>query len=369
MKKILKVWLLAFLLAFAPLNAEAAQDVQISYSGTSVPIVTNVPFSVFSSGGSSVNNNYYFVVTPQSAMTLFVSNFAASNPHSITIKTAITGSATVAGPLSAPTQWTPLTTTLVNDGTGAAGASATIQTLNVGAGKTAIIGSGILSAAKVSINVSGGDNSSDLVSIYAVLTPNGILPGTQVTGTQAQNTNGSTVNPVLMGGLDGNSGGTIHTLLVGGCDITGVGECMRLATSTFSMAQYLNNGMAGLQSLAGYTGSIYLSPLAVQQVDANTKYFNNCVAGICSTGSFQLASPQNSRVDLYSVTVNTAGDATAGVTVYENSGGSCAAGVEVAGIDGSQPSPTLDYHVQIPSGACVVISGVTAPDVTVIYTF
>src|SRR5271163_5272568 len=121
-------WTILLLLALLifPQRIEA-QDTLVNYAGNSVGLVTgSTTFAFFQSGFPASNFYYYFNVTPQTAVTFYITN-AGSGTDAITIKTIFTGNPSSPAPTVDSSQWAAFTTYVVQTGNGGATGAAGSQ--------------------------------------------------------------------------------------------------------------------------------------------------------------------------------------------------------------------------------------------------
>jgi len=187
MKNIFRV--LVLLLALA--GIAHAQDRHIQYSGTSLNVTTS-PFQSY----SATSQVFIFANAPQNAISIYATNFGAS-AHSVTIATFSTGIPGVADFTNNVSAWSPLSTIIVATGT-----SSPSQTISIPAHSTFVLGTAIVSAAQIAIKVSAADASTDSFALNVILTPNGGLANNDIQGVVAQGAPGTTVNPVIIGGVN-----------------------------------------------------------------------------------------------------------------------------------------------------------------------
>src|SRR5271168_2282035 len=89
-RKLLKFASLILLIASFSRTSKA-QDTLINYAGNSASIVGGqTTFGFFGTGAPAANFYYYFNVTPQSAVTFYITDFGPGN-DSITAKTIFAG--------------------------------------------------------------------------------------------------------------------------------------------------------------------------------------------------------------------------------------------------------------------------------------
>lgn len=336
----MKKYLLAAIF-FALAGFAQAQDVRVSYSGPAANIVIGAPFQQFAPGSPQT---FLLTVAPQSAITIFVTNLGAGT-HALTITPFITGSQSVANYSSNTQWWIPLTTTILP-----AGATATSQVLSIGPGATIAMGSSILSASQVAITLSTGSASTDQVSVYAVLTPNGLLGTQQVQGLVANGANASGINPVMIGGMDPSN--TARFVRVDSCNGSALPECLEMFETGQTNSTLLSQGQTSSATLSAQASP----PLAVAVYDAQVTFTH-----ITAAATTNVTTAGTARTDLKRIVVNTGVAGTA--QVWTNA---CTTGTEVAVINTGTPF-VYEYDLQLSTGLCILTSA--AADLTVVYAF